>query len=88
VPVTPRNLKEPLEDVDSNFDGAPDLEFRHATKALELETTSLVIRVGTHLPSAATSMGRVLLAGWRPLLPTAAAIEADLASESAHARAR
>jgi hypothetical protein len=58
VPVTPRNLKEPLEDVDSNFDGAPDLEFRHATNALELETTSLVT------------------------------IEADLASESAHARAR
>ena len=32
VPFTLRNLKEDLEDVGSNFDGAPDLEFRLATK--------------------------------------------------------
>jgi hypothetical protein len=31
VPFTLRNLKEDLEDVGSNFDGAPDLEFRLAT---------------------------------------------------------
>ena len=30
-----------LEDVGSNFDGAPDLEFRLATKALELERSGL-----------------------------------------------
>jgi mannose-6-phosphate isomerase-like protein (cupin superfamily) len=41
VPFTLRNLKEDLEDVGSNFDGAPDLEFRLATKALELERSGL-----------------------------------------------
>jgi hypothetical protein len=33
VPFTLRNLKADLEDVGSNFDGAPDLEFRMATQA-------------------------------------------------------
>jgi hypothetical protein len=37
VPFTLRNIKEDLEDIGSRFDGAPDLEFRAATKALELE---------------------------------------------------
>ena len=37
VPFTLRNLKEDLEDVGSNFDGSPDLEFRLETDALELE---------------------------------------------------
>jgi dihydrofolate reductase len=41
VPFTLRNLKEDLEDVGSNFDGAPDLEFRLATEALELEESGL-----------------------------------------------
>jgi mannose-6-phosphate isomerase-like protein (cupin superfamily) len=41
VPFTRRNLKQDLEDVGSNFDGAPDLEFRLATKALELERSGL-----------------------------------------------
>jgi hypothetical protein len=41
VPFTLKNLKEDLEDVGSNFDGAPDLEFRLATKALELEQSGL-----------------------------------------------
>jgi mannose-6-phosphate isomerase-like protein (cupin superfamily) len=41
VPFTHRNLKEDLEDVGSNFDGAPDLEFRLASKALELEQCGL-----------------------------------------------
>jgi len=41
VPFTRRNLKGDLEDVGSNFDGAPDLEFRLATKALELEQSGL-----------------------------------------------
>jgi quercetin dioxygenase-like cupin family protein len=41
VPFTLRNLKEDLEDVGSNFDGAPDLEFRLATRALELERSGL-----------------------------------------------
>ena len=40
MPFTLRNLKD-LEDVGSNFDGAPDLEFRLATKALELEQSGL-----------------------------------------------
>jgi hypothetical protein len=37
VPFTLRNLKEDLEDLGSRFDGAPDLEFRLATEALELQ---------------------------------------------------
>src|SRR4051812_4441878 len=41
VPFTLRNLKEDPEDVGSNFDGAPNLEFRLATKALELERSGL-----------------------------------------------
>src|SRR4051812_370426 len=41
VPFTLRNLKEDLEDVGSNFDGAPDLEFRLATQALGLEQSGL-----------------------------------------------
>ena len=38
---TLRNLKEDLEDLGSRFDGAPDLEFRWATEALELEQSGL-----------------------------------------------
>jgi hypothetical protein len=41
VPFTLRNLRADLEDVGSNFDGAPDLEFRLATDALELEKSGL-----------------------------------------------
>ncbi len=41
MPFTLRNLKEDLEDVGSKFDGAPDLEFRLATEALELERSGL-----------------------------------------------
>ena len=37
MPFTLTNLREDLADVGSNFDGAPDLEFRMASKALELE---------------------------------------------------
>jgi quercetin dioxygenase-like cupin family protein len=40
-PFTLGNLKADVEDVGSNFDGAPDLEFRLATKALELERSGL-----------------------------------------------
>jgi mannose-6-phosphate isomerase-like protein (cupin superfamily) len=41
VPFTLRNIKEDLEDIGPRFDGAPDLEFRAATKALELEKSAL-----------------------------------------------
>ena len=41
MPFTLRNLKEDLEDVGSNFDGPPDLEFRVASRALELERSGL-----------------------------------------------
>ncbi len=41
MPFILRNLKEDLEDLGSNFDGAPDLEFRMATQALELEKSGL-----------------------------------------------
>jgi hypothetical protein len=41
VPFTLRNLKADLDDVGGNFDGAPDLEFRLATKALELDRSGL-----------------------------------------------
>jgi hypothetical protein len=42
VPFSLRNLKEDLEDLGSNFDGAPDLEFRHAGKALEVKEWDVV----------------------------------------------
>lgn len=38
---THKNLKADLDDVGSNFDGSPDLEFRMATRALELEQSGL-----------------------------------------------
>ena len=41
VPFTLRNLREDLADVGSNFDGSPDLEFRPASRALELEHSGL-----------------------------------------------
>ena len=41
VSFTLRNLKEDLEDLGSRFDGAPDLEFRLATEALELQQSGL-----------------------------------------------
>lgn len=41
MPFTRRSLKADVDDVGSNFDGSPDLEFRLATKALELEQSGL-----------------------------------------------
>jgi mannose-6-phosphate isomerase-like protein (cupin superfamily) len=41
VPFTHRNLKDDVEDVGSRFDGAPGLEFRLATRALELQASGL-----------------------------------------------
>jgi mannose-6-phosphate isomerase-like protein (cupin superfamily) len=41
VPFTLRNLKGDLEDLGGRFDGPPDLEFRAATAALELEESGL-----------------------------------------------
>ncbi len=41
APFTLRNLKDDLEDIGHRFDGAPDLEFRAATKPLELERAAL-----------------------------------------------
>ena len=41
VPFTLLNLKADLEDYGPRFGGAPDLEFRAATKALELEQSGL-----------------------------------------------
>ena len=40
MPFTLRNIKD-VEDIGSRFDGAPDLEFRAATKALELVESAL-----------------------------------------------
>jgi mannose-6-phosphate isomerase-like protein (cupin superfamily) len=37
VPFTLKNIKEDLEDVGPAFRGAPDLEFRAATRPLQLE---------------------------------------------------
>ena len=41
MPFTHKNLKGDLDDLGSNFDGSPDLEFRLATKALGLEQSGL-----------------------------------------------
>lgn len=48
MPFTLRNLKKDPEDVGSNFDGPPDLEFRLATKPLDLEQSGLGYQ---HLPA-------------------------------------
>jgi len=44
VPFTLRNLRDDLEDLGSNFDGPPELEFRAATKALGLERSGLTFQ--------------------------------------------
>ena len=41
MPFTLTNIKKDLEDIGPRFDGAPDLEFRAATKALGLEKSAL-----------------------------------------------
>ena len=41
MPFTLANVKKDPEDLGSKFDGAPELEFRAATKTLELEESSL-----------------------------------------------
>lgn len=41
---THKNLREDMDDVGSNFDGSPDLEFRLATDALELEQSGLSLQ--------------------------------------------
>ena len=41
MPFTRSNIKNDLEDLGPRFDGAPDLEFRAATKALRLEHSAL-----------------------------------------------
>ena len=41
MPFTRKNLARDLEDVGSNFNGAPGLEFRLATDALELDQAGL-----------------------------------------------
>lgn len=41
VPFTRKNLRDDLADVGSNFNGAPGLEFRHASAALGLEHSGL-----------------------------------------------
>jgi mannose-6-phosphate isomerase-like protein (cupin superfamily) len=41
MPFTRRNLRGDLEDLGSNFEGAPGLEFRAATEALGLERSGL-----------------------------------------------
>jgi mannose-6-phosphate isomerase-like protein (cupin superfamily) len=41
VPFTRKNIKADLEDIGSRFDGAPELEFRAATKPLGLQQSAL-----------------------------------------------
>ena len=53
MPFTLRNLKADVDDFGPNFDGAPDLEFRLATKALGLEQSGLCyqrVPPGTRFP--------------------------------------
>ncbi len=44
MPFTQLNLRTDVPDVGSNFDGAPDLEFRLATAALGLEHSGLSLQ--------------------------------------------
>ena len=41
MPFTLTNLRDGVEDLGTNFGGAPDLEFRHASTALGLEQSGL-----------------------------------------------
>jgi mannose-6-phosphate isomerase-like protein (cupin superfamily) len=41
MPFSHTNIRDDQQDLGSNFDGPPDLEFRSATKALELEHSAL-----------------------------------------------
>jgi mannose-6-phosphate isomerase-like protein (cupin superfamily) len=41
VPYTRKNIKRDVEDIGPAFDGAPDLQFRAATKPLRLDQSSL-----------------------------------------------
>ena len=41
MPFTLKNIKQDVDDVGANFGGAPELEFRQATVALELEQSGL-----------------------------------------------
>jgi mannose-6-phosphate isomerase-like protein (cupin superfamily) len=41
MPFTRKNIKEDMEDLGPKFEGAPDLEFRLATKSLKLEKSGL-----------------------------------------------
>jgi mannose-6-phosphate isomerase-like protein (cupin superfamily) len=41
VPFTHRNLKTDVDDIGAQFDGAPDLQFRAASKALDLADSAL-----------------------------------------------
>jgi mannose-6-phosphate isomerase-like protein (cupin superfamily) len=59
VPFTLGNIKKDLEDIGPRFDGAPDLEFRAATKALELEKSALSyqrVPPGSRFPYGHTHM--------------------------------
>lgn len=44
MPFTRVNLRADLDDLGGNFDGAPGLEFRAATKALELAESGLTFQ--------------------------------------------
>ena len=57
MPFTRTNIKRDLDDIGSAFDGPPDLEFRAATRALELEQSALSyqrIPPGHRFPSGHT----------------------------------
>ena len=41
MPFTLKNLRQDVANLGSNFDGPPDLEFRHASNALGLEHSGL-----------------------------------------------
>ena len=43
MPFTLKNLRQDVANLGSNFDGPPDLEFRMATHALELEESGLTL---------------------------------------------
>jgi mannose-6-phosphate isomerase-like protein (cupin superfamily) len=59
VPFTRLNIRSELEDLGPRFDGAPDLEFRAATKALGLESSALSyqrVPPGYRFPSGHTHL--------------------------------
>ena len=82
MPFTHTNITDGLENIGFRFNGASDLEFRAATKPLELEQSNLsYLRIppGYRFQYAHTRVAQeeVSSRSWPPVPPTSARIRAE-----------